>query len=176
MTSEILFFLLLAATAAERFAELAVSRRNMAWSLARGGSEHGRSHYPLLVAVHIGLLVGAWAEVVFLSRPFLPWLGWPMLVLVIGAQALRWSVVRTLGPHWTTRVIVVPGHVRIRSGPYRLVRHPNYLAVVVEGFALPLVHTAWITAALFTAVNLPLLAWRIACEEKALRTAASVHA
>jgi len=106
MRSETLFFLLLAATAAERLVELAVSRRNMAWSLARGGSEHGRRHYPLLVAAHVGLLVGAWAEVFFLSRPFLPWLGWPMLVLVVGAQALRWNVVRTLGPHWTTRVVV----------------------------------------------------------------------
>jgi methyltransferase len=176
MRSEILFFMLLAATAAERLAELTVSRRNMAWSLARGGSEHGRSHYPLIVAVHVGLLVGAWAEVFFLARPFLPWLGWPMLGLAICAQALRWNVVRTLGPHWTTRVVVVPGHVRVHSGPYRFVRHPNYLAVVVEGFALPLVHTAWITAALFSAVNFPLLALRIACEEQALSTAASVRA
>jgi methyltransferase len=175
VTSESLFFLLLAATAAERVTELFVSRRNMAWGLAQGGSEYGRSHYPFVVAVHVALLVGAWAEVFFLSRPFVPLLGWPMLALVLGAQALRWKVVRTLGPHWTTRVLVVPGHVRIESGPYRFLRHPNYLAVVVEGFALPLVHSAWLTAAAFSLTNLPLLGWRILCEERALRVAATVR-
>ncbi len=174
--SQSLFFLLLAATAAERLAELVVSRRNVAWSVAQGGKEHGGRHYPLIVAVHIGLLAGAAAEVVFLSRPFVPVLGSPMLVLVLGAQALRWKVIQTLGPHWTTRVIVLPQHARIESGPYRFVRHPNYLAVVVEGFALPLVHSAWLTASLFSALNLPLLAWRIACEERALRSAAPVRA
>lgn len=176
MRSETLFLLLLTATAAERVVELLVSRRNIAWSFARGGREHGRSHYPFMVSLHVGLLVGAAAEVIFLHRPFVPALGWPMLALALGAQALRWTVVRTLGPHWTTRVIVVPGHPRVRSGPYRLVRHPNYLAVVVEGFALPLVHTAWLTATLFTAANLPLLALRIGCEERALREAASMKA
>ena len=176
MTSRSLFFLLLAATAAERLAELAVSRRNVAWSLTRGGREHGGRHYPLIVAAHVGLLAGAWAEVLFLSRPFVPALGWPMLALVLGAQALRWKVIRTLGSHWTTRVIVVPGHPRIDSGPYRFVRHPNYLAVAVEGFALPMVHSAWLTASLFSAANLPLLAWRIVCEERALRSVAPVRA
>ena len=171
MTSTALFLLLLAAVAAERLAELAVSRRNVAWCLARGGREYGRGHYPVMVMLHVGLLVGAAAEVLFLSRPFIPRLGWPMLALVVGAQALRWTVIRTLGPHWTTRVIVIPGHRRIRSGPYRFASHPNYVAVVVEGFALPLVHSAWFTAALFAAVNLPLLTVRIRCEERALQEA-----
>jgi methyltransferase len=171
VTSRTLFLLLLAAIAAERMAELASSRRNVTWCLARGGREYGGGHYPVMVALHVGLLVGAAAEVLALSRPFIPLLGWPMLALVVGAQALRWAVVRTLGPRWTTRVIVIPGYTRIRSGPYRFVKHPNYVAVVVEGFALPLVHSAWITAALFTAANLPLLRARIRCEEQALREA-----
>lgn len=148
--------------------ELALSRRNAAWSFARGGKEYGRGHYPLMVVLHVGLLAGAPAEVLFLSRPFVPVLGWPMLALALAAQALRWTAVGTLGTHWATRVIVVPGHERIRSGPYRFVRHPNYLAVVLEGFALPLVHSAWLTATLFSAANLPLLAVRIRCEERAL--------
>ncbi len=171
MTSETLFLLLLAAVAAERLAELAVSRRNAAWSFAHGGREYGGGHYPLMVTLHVGLLVGAAAEVLVLSRPFIPRLGWPMLALVVGAQALRWTVIRTLGPRWSTRVIVIPGRTRIRSGPYRFVKHPNYVAVVVEGFALPLVHSAWLTAALFSAANLPLLGVRIRCEERALRQA-----
>lgn len=168
MSSETLFLLLVSATAIERLAELAVSRRNAAWSFARGGREYGRGHYPLMVGLHVGLLVGAPAEVFFLSRPFVPVLGWPMLALTLAAQALRWTAVATLRSHWTTRVIVVPGQERIGSGPYRFIRHPNYLAVVVEGVALPLVHTAWITATLFTSANLPLLAVRIRCEERAL--------
>ena len=176
MSSEALFLALIAATALERGVELLVSRRNVAWSLARGGREYGREQYPFMVVLHAALLVGAPAEVLLLHRPFVPRLGWPMLGLALGAQALRWTVVRTLGPHWTTKVIVVPGHRRIRSGPYRWARHPNYLAVVVEGFALPLVHSAWITAAAFTIANLRLLARRIRCEEAALREAASTCA
>jgi methyltransferase len=171
VTSKALFLLLLAAVAAERLTELAVSRRNVAWCFARGGREYGRGHYPVMVMLHVGLLVGAAAEVLALSRPFIPLLGWPMLALVVGAQVLRLTVIRALGPRWTTRVIVIPGHARIRSGPYRFLKHPNYVAVVVEGFALPLVHTAWLTAALFCAANLPLLGVRIRCEERALREA-----
>jgi methyltransferase len=169
--SETLFLILLGTVAAERLAELTVSRRNVAWSITQGGKEYGRAHYPLMITLHVGLLVGAAAEVLFLTRPFIPRLGWPMLALVVLAQALRWTVIRTLGPHWTTRVIVIPGHRRIRSGPYRFASHPNYVAVVVEGFALPLVHSAWLTAALFAAVNLPLLSVRIRCEERALQEA-----
>ena len=80
------------------------------------------------------------------DRPFIPWLGWSMLVLVVLAQALRWWCIRTLGVRWNTRVIVVPGLPLVTGGPYRWLRHPNYVAVVVEGIALPLVHTAWVTA------------------------------
>jgi methyltransferase len=91
-----------------------------------------------------------------------------MLVLVIAAQALRWWCIATLGGQWSTRVVVVPGLPLVTSGPYRLMRHPNYLAVVVEGFALPLVHSAWLTAAVFSACNLALLRVRVRVEERAL--------
>ena len=176
MRSETLFLSLIAATALERLVELRVSRRNAAWSFARGGREYGRAQYPFMVVLHVGLLAGAAAEVLLLHRPFIPWLGWPMLGLALAAQALRWTAVRALGRHWTTRVVVIPGRPRIRSGPYRIVRHPNYIAVVIEGLALPLIHSAWLVAATFTTANLPLLATRIRCEEKALRQAASVSA
>ncbi len=156
----------------ERLAELRMSRRNTAWSLARGGREHGAGHYPAMVVLHVGLLVGALVEVAAAARPFVPLLGWTMLVLVVGAQALRWWCITTLGPHWSTRVVVVPGTRLVAAGPYRLLRHPNYVAVVVEGVALPLVHTAWLTAVAFTVVNAALLAHRIRVEESALRSAA----
>jgi methyltransferase len=103
-----------------------------------------------------------------LDRPFLSWLGWPMLVLLVAAHALRWWCIRALGPQWTTRVIVVPGTGLVTSGPYRYLRHPNYVAVVLEGIALPLVHTAWLTALAFTVLNAALLAGRIRVEERAL--------
>jgi methyltransferase len=152
----------------ERLAELGVSLRNARWSAARGGVEAGRGHYPWMVALHAGLLVGCLAEVWLADRPFVPALGWPMLLLVIASQALRWWCIGTLGPRWNTRVIVVPGLAPVVTGPYRWLRHPNYVAVVLEGVALPLVHTAWVTAAAFTVLNAALLTVRIRVEDRAL--------
>ncbi|MFC9131142.1 isoprenylcysteine carboxyl methyltransferase family protein [Streptomyces sp. NPDC057099] len=168
MTSETLFTILVLAVALERVAELAVSRRNAAWSLARGGVESGRGHYPFMVVLHTGLLAGALAEV-WMSRPdVVPVLAWTMLALVAIAQGLRWWCVATLGRQWNTRVIVVPGAARVTGGPYRWIPHPNYVAVAVEGLALPLVHSAWATAIVFTALNASLLATRIRAEDAAL--------
>jgi methyltransferase len=168
MTSLLAYTALIAAVGVERLAEMVVARRNAAWSFARGGIESGRGHWPVMVVLHVGLLVGALAEVWLLDRPFVPWLGWPMLALVLGAQALRWWCIGTLGRQWNARVIVVPGARRVTSGPYRWMRHPNYVAVVVEGFALPLVHSAWVTAAVFTLANAVLLTVRLRDEERAL--------
>lgn len=162
------YVLLIAAVACERVAELVVSNRNLAWSRTRGGIEFGAGHYPVMVVLHTGLLVGCLAEVIFLHRPFLPSLGWPMLVIVVAAQALRWWCITTLGRQWNTRVVVVPGAPRVSGGPYRLIPHPNYVAVIVEGVALPLVHTAWITALVFTVLNAALLTTRITTENNAL--------
>ena len=97
--------------------------------------------------------------------------GWSMLVLVVLAQALRWWCIATLGPRWNTRIVVIPGLPLVAAGPYRWLRHPNYVAVVVEGVALPLVHTAWITALIFTGLNAVLLRVRISAENLALTEA-----
>jgi methyltransferase len=162
------YALLVAVVGLERIAELVVSKRNLAWSRARGGVEFGSGHYPVMVILHTGLLLGCLAEVFWLDRPFLPMLGWPMLVVVIAAQALRWWCIATLGRQWNTRVVVVPGAPRVTGGPYRLMSHPNYVAVIVEGIALPLVHSAWITACVFTVLNAVLLTTRINTENAAL--------
>lgn len=162
------YFLLIAAVAVERLAELVVAQRNLAWSRTHGGVEFGFRHYPAMVMLHTGLLVGCLAEVYFLDRPFLPWLGWPMLAVLVAAQALRWWCIRTLGHQWNTRVVVIPGAPRVGGGPYRLMPHPNYVAVIAEGIALPLVHTAWITAGVFTVLNTALLSARISTENAAL--------
>lgn len=169
MTSTTWFVLLVAAVAVERVFELVISQRHIAWARARGGVELGREHYLAMVLIHIGLLVGSVLEVVLLGRAFLPWLGWPALVGVGLAQGLRWWCIATLGQQWNTRIVVVPGAGRVNDGPYRRLHHPNYVAVVVEGICLPLVHTAWITATLFTVANAWVLRQRIPAENKAIR-------
>ncbi|ADG74063.1 Isoprenylcysteine carboxyl methyltransferase [Cellulomonas flavigena DSM 20109] len=169
-----LYLTVVALTAVERLAELVVSARNARWSFARGGVETGRGHFPAMVALHTALLVACVVEVVVADRPFLPWLGWPALALVVASQALRWWCIGTLGPRWNTRVIVVPDLPLVGGGPYRWLRHPNYVAVVLEGIALPLVHTAWVTALAFTVLNaVLLLRFRIPAEERALATVAA---
>jgi methyltransferase len=170
--SEALFTALVLAVGLERLAELVVSKRHAAWAFSRGGVEFGQRHYPPMVVLHSALLVGALAEVWLFDRPFVPALGWTMLALALGSQALRWWCIASLGRQWNTRVIVVPGLALVSRGPYRLLRHPNYVAVVLEGAALPLVHTAWVTAAVFTVLNAALLTVRIRVEERALAAVA----
>jgi methyltransferase len=162
------YLVFLGLIAADRLLELRISRRHTAWALAHGGIEYGREHFLYMKLLHTGFFLAAAGEVMFLDRPFLPWLAFPMLLLVALAQALRvWSI-RALGPRWNVRVIVVPGMSAIATGPYRFLRHPNYLAVVLEGFAIPLVHTAWLTAIVFSLLDAWMLAIRIRCEEQAL--------
>lgn len=172
--SAILFTAVVLATGVERLVELVISKRNAAWAFARGGVESGRGHFPAMVALHTALLLGAIAEVWLLGRPFIPLLGWPMLAIAVLCQVGRYAVIASLGRQWNTRVIVVPGMPLVRRGLYRFawLRHPNYWIVAIEGIALPLVHTAWITALVFTVLNaVLLLGFRIPTEERALRAA-----
>lgn len=174
MDSELWYAVLIGAVVVERIAELVVSQRNTAWALDQGGIETGRRHYPPMVLLHTGLLGACLLETFAGDRPFVPALGATMLALVLAAQALRWWCITTLGRRWNTRVIVVPGLPLVAGGPYRWLRHPNYLAVVIEGIALPLVHTAWVTALAFTVLNaVLLLRFRIPAEERALDSASA---
>ncbi|WP_328995488.1 isoprenylcysteine carboxyl methyltransferase family protein [Kribbella sp. NBC_01245] len=172
-TSLLLYGVLVVLVGFERVAELVVSLRNAKWSFAQGGVESGQGHYPFMVVLHTGLLAGCLVEAILADRPFIPALGWIMLAVVVASQALRWWCITTLGHQWNTRVIVVPGLQLVAKGPYQWMRHPNYVAVVLEGAALPLVHTSWITAVVFTVLNIPLLAVRIRTEEAALTLAAA---
>jgi len=170
VTSLTAFVVLVLLVALERGAELVVSKRNAAWSLSRGGVETGRGHYPAMVVLHTGLLVAMLVEA-FVRRPVVPSaLAWSMLAVVLAAQALRWWCISTLGRRWNTRVLVVPGLAPVRTGPYRLLAHPNYVAVVAEGVALPLVHASWVTAVVFTVANAALLGVRLRAENTALAT------
>ena len=130
--------------------------------------EVGAAHFRWMRLLHASFLPCCALEVALCHRAFDPRLGIPMFALMLAAQALRYWAIATLGPRWNVRVIVQPGMPAITSGPYRFLRHPNYLAVVVEGFAIPLVYSAFWTALVFSALNAWLLRVRIAVEESAL--------
>jgi methyltransferase len=170
-SSRVWFTLLVAAVAAARLAELRLAARNRRQLLALGAHESSPEHYPWMVTVQTSWLVGSVAEVWLLDRPFLPLLGGPMLVLLLLAFALRYWVIATLGPRWTTRILTLPGQPLVTAGPYRFLHHPNYLAVSVEVAALPLVHTAWWSAIVFSLANGLVLAVRIRAENAALAAA-----
>lgn len=168
MVTQSYFLILMGLIALERLAELIVAKRNAAWSFARGAKEFGQGHYPFMVVLHVFLLVSCVVEVCFWNRPYLPIVSPLCLALVLSCQAMRWWVIYTLGPLWNTRVIVVPGGVRVQHGPFRWLKHPNYFAVIIEGMTLPLCHGAWFTALVFSIANAALLTVRIRCEEAAL--------
>ena len=169
MTSQALYVFLILGVASERLYELRIAKRNREAALEKGGKEFGAAHFPAMSLMHTTFLVACVAEVVLLDRPLHVPLAGVALAAVLAAQALRYWCIATLGPCWNVRVIVVPGMTLATDGPYRFLRHPNYLAVVVEMAALPLVHTAWITAIVFSLLNAAMLGVRIRVEEAALQ-------
>ena len=160
-------YVFVALVACERLAELAIAARNTRRLLAAGGVEHGRRHYPLFVLLH-----AAWLVAIFLvvspERPVL----WPLVVVYALLIAARVWVMASLGRRWTTRIVTLPGAPLVRRGPYRYLRHPNYLVVAAEIAVLPLAFGAWRTALLFSLLNLALLAYRIRVEDAALAASA----
>jgi len=168
VTSVALYLAFLAALYGERLVELVITHRNARRAFARGGVETGRGHYAVMVAVHAVFPLACGVEVLALARRFPGALGYSALALALAAQGIRWWVVATLGARWSTRIIVVPGAAPVTGGPFRLLRHPNYLAVMLEAFAVPLIHGAWLSALVFSAADAALLAVRIPAEERAL--------
>jgi methyltransferase len=168
MFAALVLFLLV--TIGQRILELIVSSANRRRLLARGAREFGARHFPMLVAVHVLLPLALVTEILlFRVRPPSSWPLW--LALWLLAQGLRYWAVRTLGEHWNVRVLVVPGAPLVTGGPYRLVRHPNYLAVVLELVAGPMMFGAWRTALGISCLNLVALAIRVRAEERALAAA-----
>jgi len=163
-----MYYLLILLVGLERLVEMAVSRRNTRWSFANGGSEFGQRHFPVMIAMHTLLLLSCVIEVAGLHRPFLPWLGWPMLAIVLASTVIRWWCVAVLGKHWNPRLIVIKNAPLVTGGPYRFLHHPNYTAVTAEVAALPLVHSAWLTAVVFSIANAAVLTVRIRTENLVL--------
>ena len=156
---------LLAFVTLQRLVELAWSRRNEARLRAHGAVEAGAAHYPLIVALHASWLAALWA---------LGWdraLDWPFVAVFLIVQLGRAWVFLTLGSRWTARVLVVPGETLVRRGPYRFIRHPNYLVVCLEMIFLPLALGLPILALVFGALNLAMVWWRIRVESRALTVA-----
>jgi methyltransferase len=166
--SRVVFTCIVGLVAVARLGELAVSRRNQRRLEARGAVEAGGDHYPWMVAMHTAFLFSAPAEVWLLDRPLIPWLAAAAAVVFAAATGLRVWTLAALGDRWTTRVLVVPGDPLVTRGPYRWLRHPNYAAVALEIASIPLLHTAWWTAAAFSLANAALLRVRIRTEEQAL--------
>jgi methyltransferase len=158
-----LLAVVLVAVAAQRLLELVWAKRNEAWLKAHGGVEAGAGHYPLFVLLHAAWLVAIW-----LRAPAESMVSWPLLIVFVLLQAARIWVIWSLGRYWTTRVITVADAPLVRRGPYRWVRHPNYLVVVAEIAVLPLAFGAWDVALAFSLLNGLLLAYRIRVEDRAL--------
>ena len=161
-------FLLL--VGAERVAELLLSRRNARIAFSRGGLESDAAHFRWMTVLHALFLPACALEATLGAAHGGPALVWSsiFIFLALCGQALRWWAIASLGWRWNVRVIVTPGEPPVRRGPYRFLRHPNYLAVILEMLAIPLVHGAWLTALVFSLLNALVLRIRIRDEERAL--------
>jgi methyltransferase len=167
LLSGAIFVLAVTLVAAQRLLELVLARRNERRARARGAVERGRGHYPFIVALHTLWLVSTLVEGI-LRGPELPVL-WPVpLALFLLVQPLRYWALFSLGENWNTKILVVPGARPVRRGPYRYLNHPNYVVVVVEILAFPLIFGAWVTALVFTVLNAAVLYVRIHEENRAL--------
>jgi len=167
VTSHVAYLGFLALLALERVGELLLSARNARVMRARGGREVGHAHYQVMRIFHTLFLLACAVEVLGWQRS-LPWFALAALVAALGAQALRYWAIVSLGPFWNVRIIVIPGVPPVLRGPYRWLRHPNYVAVIVEMVAVPLLHNAYVTAVVFSLGNAWLLWVRIRAEERAL--------
>jgi methyltransferase len=149
----------------QRLSELVMARRNTAALMDKGAVEHGAAHYPVMVLLHASWLAGLW------------WLGWnavviwPLMYLYIALQVFRIWILATLGSRWSTRILTVPNEELVVRGPYRLMRHPNYVLVLLEVPLLPLALGLNGFALLYGLLNIAMLAWRIRVEETALTPA-----
>ena len=161
-------FLGVGLVALQRVGELVLSRRNERVSRARGAVERGEGHYPFMVGLHVLWLISTLAEALVRGVGLPSY--WPVpLVVFLLVQPLRYWAILSLGTAWSTRVLVIPGGRLVARGPYRYLRHPNYVVVAVEILAFPLIFGAWVTALVFTVLNAAMLRVRIREEEKALR-------
>lgn len=174
--TRIAYLILLVVVGVGRFVELRISRTNQKEMIDRGAARVSEPHFQWMVVVHTAVLIGAGLEVIFLRRPFIPALAIPMAILFFLSNALRWWVIGTLRSHWNVQIMNSAQLGVVSSGPYRWVRHPNYVAVFVELIALPLIYTAWISALVAAVGNGWVLHSRLAVEDRMLLSDAGYRA
>lgn len=151
----------------QRIMELYIAKGNERWMKENGGIEYGRSHYPWIVVMHVGFFLVLIMEVVLFDKGLSRnWMLWGTLFLV--AQAIRIWALTSLGKYWNTKIIVIPNATAVSKGPYKFIKHPNYVIVAIEILVIPLLFNAYFTAGLFTLLNLSMMAIRIPAEERAL--------
>lgn len=169
MLTRWIFLCLLTSLGIQRLLELRLSARHERRILELGGREHAPNQFTVMRWVHVAWFVAMMAEVFGLQRPFNPTLASVASLPFLAGQALRYAAIHTLGERWTVRVMTLPGAKPVTQGIYRFIRHPNYLGVILEIGAVPLLHDAYVTAISFSIANALLLAWRIRTEEMALK-------
>lgn len=169
------FTILLAILIVQRITELWIARKNESWMKEQGAYEVGKSHYKYIVLVHLMFFVSLLLEVQYTERGMPQWWMFPFVFFIV-TQILRvWSIA-SLGRYWNTRIIILPGINVVSKGPYRFLRHPNYLIVAAEILVIPLIFQAYFTAIFFTILNAIVLSIRIPIEEKALREVTNYEA
>jgi methyltransferase len=168
MVTQVLFVIFVLLLAMQRVFELRLSRRNEARLKEANAVEHAPGHFRWMKLMHIAWFPAMLLEVIALQRPFIPSLAIFAIFFFLAGQTLRLLAIRTLGPRWTVNIVTLPEAPPVERGIYRYIRHPNYLGVVLEILAVPLVHTAYLSAIIFTVLNALVLTVRIRAEEKAL--------
>ena len=154
----------------QRLVELIIAKRNEKWMRGQGAYEAGAAHYPVMVSMHIAFFIVLLAEVFLFERALSPvWI--LFLAIFLTAQAARIWCLTSLGKYWNTKIIILPGADVVRKGPYKWVRHPNYVIVATELLVLPILFSAYFTAIIFSLLNVWMMSVRIPTEEKALKEA-----
>ncbi|WP_346244060.1 isoprenylcysteine carboxyl methyltransferase family protein [Shouchella clausii] len=161
-------YMMIALIIIQRLVEVRVARRNERWLKAQGGVEAGTAHYPWMVTLHCGFFISLLIEVTLSNIAFSCWSAIPLAIVVI-AQIIRIWALSSLGKYWNTKIIVLPEAPVIEKGPYRFLRHPNYMVVVAEIAFVPLLFQAYWTAIVFSLLNAAMLTIRIPTEEAALQ-------
>jgi methyltransferase len=163
-----LFYIIIAIVIIQRLVELIIAKRNEKWMRSQGAFEAGAVHYPIMVTMHIAFFISLLVEVLVTNKPLSPlWI--PLLSLFLIAQIARVWCLASLGTFWNTKIIILPGADVVKKGPYKFIRHPNYVIVATELLVLPLIFSAYFTAIVFSFLNIWMLSVRIPVEEKALK-------
>ncbi|TDL33102.1 isoprenylcysteine carboxyl methyltransferase [Jeotgalibacillus sp. S-D1] len=163
-----LFLIIFGFVIIQRLVELMAAKRNEKWIKNKGAYEAGSSHYPVMIALHAGFFISLLFEVLAAGRPVSAFWA-PLLVLFGLTQIVRIWCLLSLGRYWNTKILILPGAKVVRRGPYKYIKHPNYVIVTIEILLLPLLFQAYVTAVVFTFLNAAMLSVRIPAEEKALK-------